>query len=161
MDVLLLKDVEGLGHAGEIKKVAGGYARHFLIPRGLAVIADESARKKAAQIREAAERRRQRQTLEAKALAEKLQALTLTFRVRAGANDRLYGSITAQDIAEAIASQIGQEIDRRLVQLEHPIRELGTHRVPIRLMADIIPKVTVEVVREGETETEPKAGETQ
>ncbi len=148
MEVLLLKDVEGLGHAGEIKKVAGGYARNFLIPRGLAVVADKGARKQAAHLREATERQQARQTSAAQALANKLSELTLRFTAKAGENDRLYGSITAADIVEAIEREIGQAVDRRHVELEHPIRELGTHQVAIRLMPNIIPRVTVVIERE-------------
>ncbi len=148
MEVLLLKDVEGLGQAGQIKKVAGGYARNFLIPRGLAVPADAGARKQAESLREASERRQQRQLSEAQALAARLDGLTLRFKARAGENDRLYGSITNADIAEAIEREIGQAVDRRHIELERPIRELGTHKVPIRLMAKIEPVVTVVVERE-------------
>lgn len=148
MEILLLKDVEGLGHAGEIKKVAGGYARNFLIPRGLAVPADAGARKRAEAIREASQRRQQRQLSEAQTLAAKLNGLTLRFKVKAGEKDRLYGSITNADIAEAIEREIGQTVDRRHIELERPIRELGVHKVPVRLMAKIEPIVTVVVERE-------------
>ncbi|MCS7221939.1 MAG: 50S ribosomal protein L9 [Anaerolineae bacterium] len=148
MEILLLKDVEGLGHAGEIKKVAGGYARNFLIPRGLAVPADAGARKQAEAMREASQRRQQRQLSEAQALAAKLNGLTLRFKVKVGEKDRLYGSITNVDIAEAIEREIGQKVDRRHIELERPIRELGIHKVPVRLMAKIEPVVTVVVERE-------------
>ncbi len=150
MEVLLVKDVEGLGEAGEIKEVAGGYARNYLIPRGLAVPADKAARKRAAALREAAARRRARQESEAQTLAERLSALTLQFKAKVGEKDRLYGSITSGDIAEAIEREIGQAVDRRRILLEHPIRELGTHKVAIRLMPNIVPEITVVVEREGE-----------
>ena len=155
MEVMLTKDVEGLGYAGEIKNVAGGYARNYLIPRGLAVPATKGIRKQAAALREAAERRRARQLSEAQALAEKLSQITLRFTAKAGENDRLYGSITSQDIAEAIERETGQAVDRRRIELEHPIRELGTHQVAIRLMSDVVPQVTVVVEREGEEEKAP------
>ena len=148
MEILLLKDVKGLGRAGEIKKVAGGYARNFLIPRGFAVPADAGARKRAESLREISQRRQQRQLSEAQTLAAKLSGLVLRFKVKAGEKDRLYGSITNVDIAEAIAREIGQTVDRRHIELTRPIRELGTHQVPIRLLAGIEPVVTVVVERE-------------
>lgn len=150
MEILLIKDVEGLGHAGQIKKVASGYARNFLIPRGLAVAATAGARKQAEQMLEAAKRRQEHQLTEAKALAEKLSAITLRFTAKAGENDRLYGSITAADIAEAIARELGREVDRRHIELERPLRELGEHYVPIRLHANVEPSVRVVIEREGE-----------
>ena len=152
MEVLLIQDVEGLGQAGEIKEVAGGYARNYLIPKGYAVPADKSARKRAAALREAAEKRRARQVAEAQTLADRLNALTLRFQAKVGEKGRLYGSITSGDIAEAIEREIGQEVDRRRIQLEHPIRELGTHKVAIRLMPELIPEVTVIVEPEGDEE---------
>ncbi len=154
MKVMLTQDIEGLGQAGEIKEVAGGYARHYLIPRGLALPATKGVRKQAAAIREAAERRRAREMNEAQALAEKLNALTLRFTARAGESDRLYGSITSSDIAEAIEREVGQAVDRRHIELERPIRQLGTHQVSIRLMSNVIAQVTVVVEREGGEEAE-------
>lgn len=148
MNVLLKKDVEGLGHAGDIKKVADGYARNYLIPRGLAVPADKGVSKQVEQLKAAAERRHQREQQAATALAEQLSSLTLTFKARAADSDRLFGSITAADIALALEQATGREVDKRLVQLEHPIRQLGTHKVPVRLMAGVVPEVTVVVERE-------------
>lgn len=150
MNVLLKKDIEGLGEAGDIKKVADGYARNFLFPQGLAVAADKGVTKQANQIKAATERRRQREHQAASSFAEKLQALTLTFTARAADTDRLFGSITAADIALAVEQATGQELDKRHIQLEHPIRLLGTHQVPVRLMAGVVPEVTVVVEREGE-----------
>lgn len=148
MEVLLKKDVKGVGHAGDIKKVANGYARNYLIPQGLATQADQGAAKQAQQIKSATERKHERERLSAMSLAEKIGGLTLTFKARATDTDRLFGSVTASEIAIAIEQAVGQEINKRQVELEHPIRDLGAHKVPVHLMASIVPEVTVVVERE-------------
>lgn len=154
MEILLKKDVKGVGRAGDIKKVADGYARNYLIPQGLAIVSSGGATKQAKQIRDAADRREARERKAAMSVAEKLGALTLSFKARAAESNKLFGSITASDIAHAIEMQTGYEIGKRQVDLEHPIRELGTHRVPVRLMSGVEPEVTVVVEREGEAEPE-------
>lgn len=151
MNVLLKKDIEGLGHAGDVKKVADGYARNYLFPRGLAIAADKGVAKQASQIKDAAERRRQREHKAATSLADKLQSLTLTFTAKAADSNRLFGSITAADIALAVEQATGHELDKRSIQLEHPLRTLGEHKVPVRLMAGVVPELTVVVQREGES----------
>jgi len=148
MKIILVKDVKNLGQAGEIKTVADGYARNFLIPKGLAVPATEAALKQLELRRKAQARREQRAAEEAHLLAETLSQLTLTFKAKAGEKGKLYGSITSADIAEALERQTGRAFDKRKVGLEEPIRELGTYRVPIKLMANLAPEVTVIV--EGE-----------
>ncbi len=150
MEVLLKKDVKGVGHAGDIKKVADGYGRNYLIPQGLASQANQGAAKQAVQIKSTTERKEERERQSALSLAEKITALTLTFKARATDTDRLFGSVTASDIALAIEQAVGQEIAKRQVDLEHPIRDLGTHKVPVHLMSNIIPEVTVVIEREGE-----------
>lgn len=150
MEVLLKKDVKGVGHAGDIKKVADGYGRNYLIPQGLASQANQGAAKQAVQIKSTSERKEERERQSALSLAEKITALTLTFKARATDTDRLFGSVTASDIALAIEQAVGQEIAKRQVDLEHPIRDLGTHKVPVHLMSNIIPEVTVVIEREGE-----------
>ncbi len=151
MQVLLKKDVPGLGQAGEVKRVADGYALNYLIPRGLAQAATEGAIKQAKQLQQAAERQRQRQQSEAERIAQKLSGLTLTFKAKAGEGDKLYGSVTSADIAEAIARAIGEAVDKRRVELAHSLKELGTHRVSIRLAPETTTTVTVIVEREAET----------
>jgi len=148
MNVILLQDVEELGHAGEIKQVAPGHARNYLIPKGLAAPATPGALKRAKIIRQARERRRKRELADAQSLAEAISATALTFRVKAGEKDRLYGSITNADIAQALSSALGVEVDKRKVVLSEPIKSLGTHRVAVRLMADVVPEVVVAVERE-------------
>lgn len=148
MEVLLIETVENLGRAGEVKKVADGYARNFLIPKGLAVPATEGAIKQAELRRQAQTRRQQRAEMQAELLARTLSQITLTFRARAGEKDKLYGSITSADIAEALERETGQAIDKRKIALEEPIRELGSYSVPIKLLPDLAPQITVIVERE-------------
>lgn len=152
MEVLLKQDVKGVGHAGDIKKVASGYARNFLIPQGLAMPADKGAAKQAQQIKSAATRKQERERASAASLAERINALSLPFKARAADTGRLFGSITASDIAEAMGQRLGVEISKRQIELEHPLRDLGTHQVPVHLMAGVVPQVTVVIEREGEAE---------
>jgi large subunit ribosomal protein L9 len=148
MEVLLLKDVEQLGEAGEIKRVANGYARNFLIPRGLAVIATPGAVKQVEVQLETEARRQAKELDEAQALAQALDGRTVTFQARAGESDRLYGSITNANIADALSEQVEQEVDRRKIEMDEPLKELGTHAVTIRLAPGAEAKVTVVIERE-------------
>lgn len=148
MEVLLLQDVDQLGKAGEIKRVAGGYARNYLLPKGWAVMATPGVIKQTKLQREADIKREARALSEAQALAQKLDGMTITFQARAGESDRLYGSITNVNIAEALEEQVGEEVDRRKVDLEEPLKELGTHAITIRLAPEAQAKVTVVIERE-------------
>ena len=148
MEVLLLKDIEQLGEAGEIKRVANGYARNFLIPRGLAVIATPGAVKQVELQLESDARREAKELDEAQALAQALDGRTVTFQARAGESDRLYGSITNANIADALSEQAEQEVDRRKIEMEEPLKELGTHAITIRLAPGAEAKVTVVIERE-------------
>lgn len=148
MQVLLLKDVDQLGQAGEVKKVSDGYARNYLIPRGLAMAATEAAIKQAEQQRQASSRRQAKALTEAQAFAQILDGQTITFHARAGDSERLYGSITNADIAEALTAQVGREVDKRKVVLEDPLKELGTHAVTIHLAPSAEAKVVVVIERE-------------
>jgi large subunit ribosomal protein L9 len=148
--ILLTQDVENLGKAGEIKNVPDGYARNFLIPKGLAVLATEGAVRQVRVRRKVQAKLQRRVEEEVASLAEILWQLTLTFKARAGEKDRLYGSITSADIVEALERQTGHAFDKRKVQLKGAIRELGEHRVPIKLMTDVMPEITVVVEREEE-----------
>lgn len=150
MKVLLTQDVENVGLAGEIHQVAGGYARNFLMPRGLGILATKGALKQADDIRQAGLRRRALERANAEAQAQVISQQKLLFTTRAGENDRLYGSITSADIAEQLSAAVGFQVDRRRIQLEQPLRELGVYQVELRLVADVNPKFTVAVVREGE-----------
>jgi large subunit ribosomal protein L9 len=148
MEVLLLKNVDQLGKAGDVKRVADGYARNFLFPRQLAVVATPGAIRQAKLHREAEAARQAKALSDAQALAQRLDGLTVTFQARAGETDRLYGSITNVNIAEALEKQIGEEVDRRKIDLEEPLKELGTHAVTIRLAPGAEAKVTVAIERE-------------
>ncbi len=148
MKVVLLRDVPNLGQAGEVKEVADGYARNYLIPKGLATPATEGLIRHAVETRQAAEQRRIRQLASAREMAARLQGAAVTIRARAGQGDRLYGSITSQQIAEAIAQQLGVEVDRRRIELDAPIRTLGTHPVRVQLGPEIAAQVQVVVERE-------------
>lgn len=148
MKVVLLRDVPNLGRAGEVKEVADGYARNYLIPKGLATPATEGLIRHTVETRRAAEQRRIRQLNTAQEIAARLQGAAVTIRARAGQGDRLYGAITNQQIAEAIAQQLGVEVDRRRIELEAPIRTLGTHPVRVRLGPEISAQVQVVVERE-------------
>lgn len=150
MKILLKQDVSNLGKAGEVKTVADGYARNYLIPRGMAVIAVGGVLKEA-ELRQHMEARRQaRLQQEARKTAATLSGLTLTFLVRAGENEQLYGSITNADIARALQEQTGMAIDRRKIELVEPIRRLGSYRVPVRLGDSEVPHIGVVVQRQEE-----------
>lgn len=148
MQVLLLKDVPGLGKAGTVKTVAEGYARNYLLPRKLAVQATPAAMKDADTIRKSAIRKAQKVEAEAETLAQELHDVRLTFKAKAGETGKLYGSITPGHIAEALSAKMGMEFDKRKIDLEEPLRELGEHTVPIRLSPAVIG--TIRVVVEAE-----------
>jgi large subunit ribosomal protein L9 len=148
MKVLLNESLKNVGRAGEIKEVKDGYARNYLIPRGLATMATGGTVKQAEVRRQAEERREAKNVSANQSLGNKIAAATVTLRARVGENDRLYGAITATDIATALTAEVGQEIDRRRVELEDPIRRLGEYKVPVRLARDIVPEVTVVVEKD-------------
>ena len=150
MRVLLLKDVPGLGHAGDVKEVAGGYAHNLLFPRKLAVPASEGALKQVQAAKEAAEQRRQRKLIEAKELVAQLDGRVVTFEARAGEGERLYGSITNADVAEELTRMLGIEIERRNVELERPIKALGEHRATVKVGPGATATVWVRVRRVAE-----------
>ena len=156
MKVLLIKDVYNLGRAGEIKKVANGFGRNFLLPQKLAVMATPGALKQIEKIQAAAEKRRVALNEEMSGLAEKIEGLELTFVAKVGDTGRLYGSITQQMMADAISEKTGFEIDRRWIESQ-PLRDMGEHEVKVRLTFDLIPTVNVTVESEEELEEKAKA----
>ena len=151
MKVLLTEDIPSLGLAGEVHTVARGYARNYLLPRREAILATKGALKQAEDIRQAAIRKRAQERSNADAQAEVLTGQQLLFNVRAGENDRLYGSITTSDISTRLEDAVEFEVDRRRIALNQPIRELGLYDVTIRLMAEVVATFSVAVVREGES----------
>lgn len=149
MKVILRKTVPGLGRVNEVKEVSEGYARNYLIPRGLASIATEAAIEQAQRQMQAEKDRKARQRSEAEILAARLGELTLVFKAKAGEKGRLYGSITAQQIAEAIEKQLHRPFDKRCLELEQPLRQLGEHVIPIKLEGGVRATVRVEIEAEG------------
>jgi len=143
MQVLLLKDVPNLGKAGTVKSVADGYARNYLFPQKLAVPATPEAMKQAEAIRKAALRRQQQMEEEAEALAKELEPISLTFKAKAGESGKLYGSVTAAHIAEALSAKMGMEFDKRKIDLEEPLKELGEHQVRIKLSPTVSASIRV------------------
>ncbi len=144
MKVLLKEDVENLGYAGEVYKVANGYGRNYLIPKGMAVVANTSVLKQAEAWRKKAEARRAEMRAEHEALSIRIEETTLTFTARAGNTGKLYGSITTAQITDSMNETLGTEIDRRKVGTE-PLRQLGEHKVVVRLSSEFRPHVTVRI----------------
>jgi len=156
MKVMLTKDVYKLGRAGDVKKVADGFGRNFLIPQGLAVLATAGALKQVERIKSQAEVRRNTQNEELKGVAELINGVALDFAVKAGETGKLYGSITTQDVATALTEKIRYEVKRQLVDMM-PIREIGEYTAHIRLTMDLVPEIKITVHREGESAEEMKA----
>ena len=155
MKVLLTQDVYNLGQAGEVKTVADGYGRNYLLPRGMAVLATAGAIKRADTIKAAALRRRAQEQSDMQAVAQVINGATLTFTARTGEKGKLYGSITTAQIAEKISALLGREFDRRKIALREPIRMVGNYPVQVRLATDIAPVVNVVVAPEGAAATTP------
>ncbi len=150
MKVIFIRDVAGIGRTGQIKEVADGYARNYLLPKGLAKPATEGVLRQAEEENSLAERRQQRELAAAQVLAEQLNNVTLRFRAKVGEQDILFGTITSTDIAAEIQSKLGLEIDRRKIDVGEPIRRPGIYSVPIHLLGDLEPRINVVVEREEE-----------
>jgi large subunit ribosomal protein L9 len=162
MKVVLVKDVQHLGEAGSIQTVKDGYARNFLIPQGFAMEATPGRIKEAEQRIQAAQRRIAKEEQAQQSLADRLEGTRLHIVARVGEQGRLYGSITASDVAERLSAELGEEIDRRKVLLDEPIRSIGEHHVTVHLVGRLRPTVTVVVTSEegdagafGEVDTSP------
>jgi large subunit ribosomal protein L9 len=152
---MLLKDVYNLGRAGEVKKVADGYARNFLIPQKLAVPASAGALKQIEKIQAAAAKQRELLNEEMSGIAEQIKALELTFKAKVGETGKLYGSITQQAIIDAVNEKLNSNLDRHLLESE-PLREVGEHMVRIRLTFDLVPELKV-IIESDEEKKEEKA----
>lgn len=144
MKVMLLKDVYKLGRAGDVKRVADGYGRNYLIPQGMATLATDGALKQAGRIRESAAEERARLNQELTAVFDRLNGIQLNFPMRAGETGKLYGSVTTQMISDAVREATGVELDRHQIDSE-PLKTLGVHSVAARLTVDLIPELTVVV----------------
>jgi large subunit ribosomal protein L9 len=160
MKIILLQDVEGLGKAGDLKEVANGYARNYLLPRRLAAGATPGLIANRSQ-RIAAEQRRLEKRAELnRQLTERLAQITLTFKAKVGSQGRLYGSITSQDVASALQDAEGITVDRRAIDLSEPIRSLGTFSVSVKVATNQEPKITVNVIDEAGKAADSQKSET-
>src|SRR5438132_11525021 len=147
MEIILREDVEKLGARGQVVKVAAGYARNFLLPKKMAVAATESNKKIVEQERQAHLRKEAKLQNEAEDLSKLLGGVTVTIAQKAGENDQLFGSVTSKDVAEALEKQ-NFTVDRRKILLEDPIKQLGEHKVPVRLHREVTTEITVHVIKE-------------
>ncbi len=147
IEVILREDVKSLGKAGALVRVKPGYARNFLLPRGLAYEASEGNKKRIAAEQKARETKSASERVVAQKIAAALGALSVSIAAKAGEGDRLFGSITTQDIADKLAA-MGHTIDKRKIELEHPIKTLGSHRVPLRLHPEVVAEIPLTVVAE-------------
>lgn len=147
MKVIFLQDVKGQGKKGEIKEVSEGYARNFLLPRGLVQVATTGATKSLEQIQAAEGKRKEREKQDAQALAAKLSEMTIVIKAKAGEAGRLFGAITSKQIAEELGKQ-KIKIDKRKIELDEPIRTLGVTKVQLKLYPDVKGMLNVQVVEE-------------
>jgi large subunit ribosomal protein L9 len=145
MKVILQRSIERLGDPGDVAEVADGYARNYLIPRGLAIRAEKGAVRHAESMKRAHEVRVKAQKGEFEAMAAQLIRTPVVVTARVGDEGKLFGSVTAADIAEALSAQAGVPVDRRDVHLEEPIRSVGTHEITVHLHPEVDPVVTVDV----------------
>jgi len=145
--IVLRSDMGGLGKRGDILEVSDGYARNFLLPKGHAILANSGVESQANAMRRSRDLRDSRDREAAETVARKLVPQVIKVSARAGSEGKLFGSITSADVVDAVAAQTGVELDRRKLQLDEPIKSLGTHEVPVKLHADVEFRVTVEVDR--------------
>lgn len=147
MKVIFLQDVKGQGKKGEVKEVSEGYARNFLLPKGVVQIATEGAKKTLDQMAASAAKKKEQEKDEFKALAAKLSEMTIVIKAKAGEGGRLFGAITSKQIAEALEKQ-KVKIDKRKIELDEPIRVLGTTKVIVKLYPDVKGTLNVQVVED-------------
>lgn len=159
MKVILLQDVPNVGESGSIQNVSDGFARNYLIPQGLAEMGTPGRIKQAEQRIQAQQRKIEREEAELQDLSDRIDGLRVEIEARVGRQGRLYGSITAPEIASAVSSAIGEQIDRRKVELGDPIRAAGEHTVEIHLVGRLRPAVTVAVKPSADSEVEDEEDE--
>jgi large subunit ribosomal protein L9 len=155
MKVVLLEDVPGKGRAGEIREVSKGYAKNFLLPRGLALIATPDVQKR---VELRLEKERLDESVDRERLvelAQQIEGKEIRFRARVGGGERLFGSITAADVAEQLSGVIGSVVDKKRIDIEKPFHQTGSYEIAVKLASDIRPNITV-VIEEEEVETEQK-----
>ena len=147
MDVILRQDVDKLGRAGEVVTVKDGYGRNFLLPRGLAYLATDANKRRLDADRAQRSRKHAAEAAAAGDIAAKIETLSITFTMKAGEGDKLFGSVTAGDVAERLKAE-GFDIDKKAIDLAEPLKALGVYQVPVRLHAEVKPELRVWVVRE-------------
>jgi large subunit ribosomal protein L9 len=154
MKVVLRQDVEKVGEKGSVQTVSDGFARNYLIPKGFAVLATAGELRQVEELRSVQERKLAKQEQQHRDLSDRINGMRLTFTARAGAQGRLYGSVTGGDIAARLSSAVGAEVDRHKIVLENPIRSLGEHKVTVHLVGRLRPEVIVVVESDGVVEPE-------
>jgi large subunit ribosomal protein L9 len=147
MEVILREAVDNLGHPGDVVTVSNGFGRNYLLPRGIAFLATEGNKKRITQEKARLEAAESGRRDAAQQLADQLAEVSITFAARVGEEGKLFGSVTAGDIAQQLEAQ-GHHVDRRLIDLHEPIRALGVYRVPLRLHADVRPEIKVWVIKQ-------------
>jgi large subunit ribosomal protein L9 len=145
---MLVKDVENVGHAGDVKEVADGYGRNFLIPRHLAVLAGKGVEAKAKRLRDAVVRRETKEREDAQELADLIDNKTVVVRLKVGSEDKVFGAITNEDIATALRLQHQVDVDRRKIELKDPLKQLGEHQVPLRLHRDVVANINLIITQD-------------
>ena len=145
---MLIKDVQNVGEAGDVKEVADGYGRNFLIPRRLAIVAGKGAEAEARRLREAVVKREAKDRDEAQELAELIDNKTVVVRLKVGAEDKVFGAITNDDIATALRLQHQVEVDRRKIDLKDPLKQLGEHQVPLRLHREVTAHINLIITQD-------------
>ena len=159
MKVILQETMEGVGHLGDLIDVKNGFARNFLLPRKKAVMANDRNIKAFEHAKRVAAEKAKKEKLEIETHAKKMSTVTLTIQAQVGKDDKMFGSVTVKDIAEGLAEQ-GYQVDRRKIQLAHPIKEVGTFTVPVKLPRDVHAAITVRVVKKQDAEpaAQPEKG---
>ena len=148
MKVMLIKDVQNVGQAGDVKEVADGYGRNFLIPRRMAVLAGRGAEAEARRLREATARREAKERDDAQDLADTIDNKTVVVRLKVGAEDKVFGAITNDDVATALRLQHQVEVDRRKIDIKDPLKQLGEHQVPLRLHRDVTAHINLIITQD-------------
>jgi large subunit ribosomal protein L9 len=146
--VMLTKDVQNIGLAGDVKEVADGYGRNYLIPRRLAVLAGRGAEAEARRLREATAKREAKEREVAQELADLIDNKTVVVRLRVGSEDKVFGAITNEDIATALKLQHQVEVDRRRIELKDPLKQLGEHQIPLRLHRDVTAHINLIITQD-------------
>lgn len=155
--LLLIEDVEDLGRSGDVVSVRPGFARNFLLPRGMAVVADKGALRMQARLQEAREKKAAEDRAEAEKIAAQIEGVSLSTVVKVDHEGHMYGSVSAHDIAELMQTQANIEVEKRLIGLKHPIKTLGTHKIAVKLKEGIVAHITLKVMSEEGQEAEEAA----